>query len=588
MDDHFNSSDSDTSNGTVFRCDQAEAVLENEVPEIFTLREELASWASTNNCTRETVNEMLAILRRHGHPDPPKDSRTLLETNNRKTVTIAKCGGQYSYFSIERGLTNIISLRPSLFEAESHDLIELSFNIDGLPLFKSSSVQLWPILADFNGLAIFVVALYCGNSKPTSVSEYLEDFVSELKVLKENGFLYEGKRYRVVAKCFSCDAPARSFLKCIINHTGYNSCERCTVHGSWVGRIVFNSRDKFALRSNDTFVQFGYKEHQKGLSPLVDCGINFIRDFPLDYMHLVCLGVVKRILSFLKEGPKKCKLSLGQIHEISQKLTLLNGKLPSEFSRQPRSLNEVARWKATEFRQFLLYTGPLVLKSVVSSAVYRHFLALSLAISIMLDSDRAKRNSQIDYARKLLEYFVHSCKDIYGETFVVYNIHGLLHLHEDVINFQSSLDEISCFKYENYMQNFKKFVKKAQNPIVQVARRQSEIFAFSLKDKKSHLTPKISTRPRDSCFLLENGKFAIVREKQANSFLCDVIGMQHMKNIFREPAESKNFGIAFVTNIARASRKMLVPEDQLLRKVLFLPYNEGFALFPMLHDRERK
>ena len=483
---------------------------------------------------------------------------------------------------------NILSQKPSLFEAGNHDFIELSFNIDGLPLFKSSSVQLWPILADFNGQAIFVVALYCGNSKPTSVSDYLEDFVSELKGLKESGFQYEGKCYGVEAKCFSCDAPARSFLKCIINHTGYNSCERCTVNGSWIGRIVFNSREEFLLRNNDTFIKLGYKDHQKGLSPLVDCGINFIRDFPLDYMHLVCLGVVKRILSFLKEGPKKCKLSSGQINEISQKLTLLNGKLPSEFSRQPRSLDEVPRWKATEFRQFLLYTGPLVLKSVVSSAVYRHFVALSLAISIMLDSDTARRNSQIDYARKLLEYFVHSCKDIYGETFAVYNIHGLLHLHEDVINFQSSLDDISCFKYKNYMQNFKKFVKKAQNPIVQVARRQSEILAFSLKDKKGHLTPTVSTRPRDSCFLLENGKFAVVREKRDKTFLCDVISMHHMKNIFREPAESKNFGIGFVANIARASTKMLVPEDQILRKALCLPYNDGFALFPMLHDRERK
>lgn len=62
--------------------------------------------------------------------------------------------------------------------------------------------------------------------------------------------------------------------------------------------------------------------------------------------------------------------------DISMKLQSLSGKLPSEFARQPRSLFEVERWKATEFRQFLLYTGPVVLKGIVTDTMYDHFLCL--------------------------------------------------------------------------------------------------------------------------------------------------------------------------------------------------------------------
>ena len=50
-------------------------------------------------------------------------------------------------------------------------------------------------------------------------------------------------------KGFVCDAPARCFLKGIIGHNGYHSCERCEIHGTWDNRVVFNSEDECVLRS---------------------------------------------------------------------------------------------------------------------------------------------------------------------------------------------------------------------------------------------------------------------------------------------------------------------------------------------------
>ena len=43
-------------------------------------------------------------------------------------------------------------------------------------------------------------------------------------------------------------------------------------------------------------------------------------------------------------------------------LLSLNGHMPSEFVCQPRSLKNFDPWKATESRQFLLYSGPVVFK----------------------------------------------------------------------------------------------------------------------------------------------------------------------------------------------------------------------------------
>ena len=60
----------------------------------------------------------------------------------------------------------------------------LQFNIDGLPFFKSSSGQIWPILARIKNLTYhkpFIVALFYVKSKPSNLHEYLTEFCEELK-----------------------------------------------------------------------------------------------------------------------------------------------------------------------------------------------------------------------------------------------------------------------------------------------------------------------------------------------------------------------------------------------------------------------
>ena len=91
-------------------------------------------------------------------------------------------------------------------------------------------------------------------------------------------------------------------------------------------------------RNDVDFNTVSYNVHQIRNSALVDAGIRCVQDFALDYMHLVCLGVVKRMLLFLKEGPRICRISAVQVSQISDKLTLFNGLIPSEFARQPRIL----------------------------------------------------------------------------------------------------------------------------------------------------------------------------------------------------------------------------------------------------------
>ena len=128
-------------------------------------------------------------------------------------------------------------------------------------------------------------------------------------------------------------------------------------------------------------------------------------------MHLVRLGAVRRILNYLKKGPSG-KVSANNIDEISILLLSLNGHIPSEFVGQPRSLKYLDCWKATELRQFLLYSGLVVLRNILSDDAYQHFLVLSMTLTVLLQSDVEIRSHYLEYSQQLIQQFVYNSKTL--------------------------------------------------------------------------------------------------------------------------------------------------------------------------------
>lgn len=547
-------------------------------------RNDLAHLLAKNNCSRAFSNELLAILRRAGL-DLPKDSRSLLQTPYSINTT-QKCGGDYFYIGIEKHIQYVLTNEIEFLTTD----IQLKVNVDGLPLHKSSSTQLWPILCSSRDIPPFVVALYCARHKPNSVQEFMSDFLVEAKRLNENGLVCNGVVYTVSIVAFICDAPARSFLKCIKLHTSYFSCERCTVRGEWSGRVVFNSDQLHAARTDADFDKMRYKEHQQALSPLVDHGISCIKSFVLDYMHLACLGVTRRILRFLKGGPKLCRISYIQQCSISERLESFRKYIPSEFARRPRSLLELDRWKATEYRQFMLYTGIVALKGNVSSKCYDHFVCFMLAMTILLSSNVEKRTEYINYSRELLKTFVYRSRVVYGETFTVYNVHNLIHLPDDVEHSNCSLNEISSFPFENYLHQLKKTVKSGKSPVVQAAKRIAERRNFLVESQRKRADTnsfKIAVNGRDDCFILNNGRVVFIRADCMNgTYSCDVVKKRHLQCFFTEPCSSDLFDIYFVKSQWIGRRSASVTKEQLSVKAIKLPFKDGFVIMPVVTQHE--
>ena len=93
--------------------------------------------------------------------------------------------------------------------------------------------------------------------------------------------------------------------------------------------------------------------------------------------------------------------------------------MPSDFARKPRSIKH-KMWKATEFRIFLLYTGPIVFCGILDDDLNNNFLHLHVAITLL--SSRTNEIN-IDVANHLLLKFVQQVQKLYGDNFAVYNIH---------------------------------------------------------------------------------------------------------------------------------------------------------------------
>ena len=57
----------------------------------------------------------------------------------------------------------------------------------------------------------------------------------------------------------------------------------------------------------------------------------------------------------------------------------------------------------------------------------------------------------------ILRTFIHNALALYGQEMLVYNVHALVHLADDVQRF-GPLDEFSAFPFENSLGHLKKLI----------------------------------------------------------------------------------------------------------------------------------
>lgn len=575
----------------------------------------LAFWYTENrNVSMKALTGLLSILHPRC-PELPKDARTLLQTVKAADFDLSiqiVSNGSYYHFGLASGIKRQLSL-PGVETALQHNHgIAIQVNVDGVPLFKSTNGQFWPILCRLDQPVLgqpFVVGLFYGQSKPKNL-EFLDFFIREYKELKNNGLSYGTDKMSVRISSFICDAPARAFLKNIKMHTAYSGCERCMQSGVWNGKMTFPSVSA-AMRTDESFCKMADSEHHRGESPLTNIGIGMVSEFVLDYMHLICLGVVRRLVWLWLCGPLtlNCRMGAKTVQSISDELISVKTFIPTEFARKPRSLSEWQRWKATEYRQFLLYTGPIVLHGKLPDATYKNFLLLSVGIRMLLE--KSLDDEYIIYARSLLVLFVTHYSQLYGDAMVVYNVHNVIHLADDFNKF-GCLDKISAFAFENYLGQLVKLVRKPHKPLEQVVRRLHERNQAVLSDarpftvetpvtsheycggfvphgfglckqyKKVNISGfTLSTDSGNNCIDL-SGDIVLVRNILVNGSGTFLVYQKFCKqhDFFTYPLNSSVIGIYIVSGLS--SVMSIAPLSHFTKKNVLLPHLDFFVVVPFI------
>ena len=287
---------------------------------------------------------------------------------------------------------------------------------------------------------IILCGLWYGPNKPNA-RLLLDPVLKNLNNLYETGFMMHSSngqtqfcKVKLVSAVF--DLIARALVLTMKQFNGEYGCNVCLHPGKRLGNgsRVFLPGIDYPMRTHANILHDAQSAEiskqsvngVKGVSPLSSL-LDLVHGIPLDYMHCVLEGVVKRLMHLWFDSSNHTEpFYLGQYLSTIDKI-LANQRPPHEFSRRPRSISKhLNYWKASEFKNWLLFYSVPILKGYLPSLYYHHYVLLVTALHILLQESISVQ--QAEAAEMMLKDFVSLLPELYGEQNCTANAHMLLHL----------------------------------------------------------------------------------------------------------------------------------------------------------------
>lgn len=392
----------------------------------------------------------------------------------------------------------------------NHNNITFTWNSDGVPLFKSSKISIWPLYFMINELPyslrikkenMILAGLWFGPHKPL-VNMFLEVFRKDLQKLYRGvtfvvANMIDTLRVRALILGGTCDLCAKATFLNIQQFNSKFGCPNCKIETIRYENVqTYPFAENLELRTTNESLLFAETAQNtntnvygvKGPTILSQIVHDYVNSTAIDIMHCIYQGITKKLLSFWFETENRTQAYslLAFINVVDEKIKCL--ALPSFLPRIPRKINDHAHWKASELKLFLLVYSLPVLKCIMSNRYFEHHILLVYGITLLSLSSISEQ--MITDAKRALNEYVSRFEVLYGRKNLVCNVHLLLHLPEEVRKF-GPLWTMSCFPFENLNGVLKSYVHGSRYPELQIYSSVSTFLSLS-ELKQKYLRPGTS------------------------------------------------------------------------------------------------
>ncbi|CAN7999346.1 unnamed protein product [Ixodes hexagonus] len=345
---------------------------------------------------------------------------------------------------------------------------------------------------------------------------FLQPFVQVMNRLSSAGFAWpdpngSSRHTRVFPGPCSVDTVARSMMMNMAQFNGAYGCAWCEQKGEVVEKgkghsRVFPTGMKETQRTQESFEKRAKKAEQSGTPCrgirgesvlLLLASFSIPSGFVVDYMHAVCSGFVKYTACMWFDYKSSFPFSLK--NKVSDVDCRLLGLQPIyEMSRLPRSLAHRRYWKSSEWRNWLLYFSPVVLRGILPAAYYKnwmkfvqimHFLLMEL---VPLD--------QLSQVGKNMTSFLKEYETLYGTQHITYNAHLLLHLVDSVREW-GPLWNYSTYSFENMNGQIVRFVNGTRFAQWQIVEKFLIMSALPKLCRKNFFSMRPSVKALMTCLI---------------------------------------------------------------------------------------
>ena len=213
------------------------------------------------------------------------------------------------------------------------------------------------------------------------------------------------------------------------------------------------------------------KKGIKGRSIFLDIPyFHFVRDFPVDYLHGVCLGLIKKLVMLTFDvGVYRVRNTTRKLSKPADFNALMETvKTPRESSRRARDL-DFAVFKGAEFRNLSLFYFPFIIQCIEEDEEeIKLWLYLAYMIRSCVIPGEEFNYVDLHDVEQCCKHFYEIYEKLFGKGNCTYNTHVVCsHLME--MRHNGPLTSTSTFAFESFYGDMRNaFVPGTTSPLKQI------------------------------------------------------------------------------------------------------------------------